>query len=93
MANDKNVPASKTVGIVTHKMLINTSEGVFAISLFSNNDLHQHFAKAFCDGDDDSDLLVSLITGAKIVKNEEAPSDDSRLQRLLALKAAAASAP
>jgi len=86
MAIEKNTTGSNTAGTVTHKMLVTTTEGVFAISLFSNNELHSDFAKAFCNKDA-SGLIQSLITDIKIVPNEAPPKDDSRLNRLSALVA------
>ena len=82
MAIDKSVDSKN--GVVTHKMLITTTEGTFAVSLFSNNELHSDFAKAF-SGKEVGDLIQSLITDIKIVPNEAPPKDDSRLNRLAAL--------
>lgn len=88
MATEKNTATgSNSNGTVTHKMIIETSEGNFAVSLFSNNDLHQDFAKAFGDGSNIADLISALTTSVKIVPNEAAPKDASRLARLAALKA------
>ena len=87
MANEKNTPVNNKTGEVTHKMIIETTEGNFAVSLFSNNDLHQDFAKAFGDGSNIVELMGALTTSVKIVPNEAAPKDDSRTNRLLALKA------
>lgn len=88
MAIEKNTATgSNSNGTVTHKMIIETSEGNFAVSLFSNNDLHQDFAKAFGDGSNIVELMGALTTSVKIVPNEAAPKDDSRANRLLALKA------
>jgi hypothetical protein len=86
VANEKNTTGSNTAGTVTHKMIIETSEGNFAISLFSNNELHQDFAKAF-EGENFSELFAALTSSVKIVKNEAAPKDETRLNRLAALKA------
>ena len=93
MANDKNVPVGSKDGVVTHKLLVTTTEGIFSISLFSNNMMHQNFATAFNDGETDSTLIVSLITGAKIVPADEKPADNGSLARLQALKAKAKAAP
>jgi len=87
MAIEKNTATGSKDGVVTHKMIIETSEGNFAVSLFSNNDLHQDFAKAFGDGSNIVELMGALTTSVKIVKNEAAPKDESRLARLAALKA------
>ena len=84
MATEKNTPVESKNGVVTHKMLVTTTEGVFAISLFSNNELHSDFAKAFCNKNA-SDLIQSLITDIKIVPNEAPPKDETRLNRLAAL--------
>jgi hypothetical protein len=89
MANDKNVATGSKDGVVTHKLLITTTEGTFSISLFSNNKIHQNFATAFNEGEKDSELIVSLITGAKIVAADEKPADDGSLARLQAMKEAA----
>ena len=88
MATEKNTTGSKD-GVVTHKLLVTTTEGTFSISLFSNNKMHQQFATAFDGGEADSALIVSLITGAKIVKADDVVEDDGRLARLLAMKEAA----
>ena len=88
MANDKNVPVNNKTGEVTHKLVITTTEGNFTVSLFSNNEVHQDFAKAFCGDADISDLFSALTTNIVIVKNEQAPKDESRLARLAALKQA-----
>jgi hypothetical protein len=87
MAIEKNTTGSNAAGTVTHKMIIETSEGNFAVSLFSNNDLHQDFAKAFGDGSNIVELMGTLTTSVKIVPNEAATKDDSRTNRLLAMKA------
>ena len=87
MAIEKNTTGSNTAGTVTHKMIIETSEGNFAVSLFSNNDLHQDFAEAFTGDANIAEILSAIITSVKIVKNEAAPKDESRLARLTALKA------
>ena len=90
MAIEKNTPVGKESGVVTHKLLVTTTEGTFSISLFSNNKMHQQFATAFDGGVADSELIVSLITSAKIVKADDAIlEDDGRLARLLAMKEAA----
>jgi hypothetical protein len=86
MAIEKNTASTKN-GEVTHKMIIETSEGNFAVSLFSNNDLHQDFAEAFTGDANIAEILSAIITSVKIVKNEAAPKDESRLARLAALKA------
>ena len=91
MAIEKNTTGSKD-GVVTHKLLVTTTEGTFSISLFSNNTMHQNFATAFNDGEADSALIVSLITGAKIVPADEKPADNGSLARLQALKAQAKAA-
>ena len=87
MANDKNVPVNNKTGEVTHKLLIETTEGTFAISLFSNNDLHQDFAAAFTGDANIAELFQALTTNVRVVKNEAAPKDETRLNRLAALKA------
>ena len=89
MATEKGNAVDSKNGVVTHKLVIETTEGNFAVSLFSNNDLHVDFAKAFGDGTDFKELFETLVTNVKIVKNEVAPKDDSRTNRLLALKAGA----
>ena len=88
MANEKNTPVNNKTGEVTHKLVITTTEGNFTVSLFSNNEVHQDFAKAFCGDADISGLFSALTTNVVIVKNEQAPKDESRLARLAALKAA-----
>jgi hypothetical protein len=89
MAIEKNTPVGKESGVVTHKLLVTTTEGTFSISLFSNNKMHQQFATAFDGGVADSELIISLITSAKIVKADDVVEDDGRLARLLAMKEAA----
>lgn len=89
MATEKNTATGSKDGFVTHKLLVTTTEGTFGVSLFSNNTMHQQFATAFNDGEADSALIVSLITGAKIVAADDKPVDDGRLARLQAMKEAA----
>ena len=89
MANEKNTATGSKDGVVTHKLLVTTTEGTFSISLFSNNTMHQNFATAFNDGEADSALIVSIITGAKIVPADEKPADNGSLARLQAMKEAA----
>ena len=61
MATEKNTTGSNTAGTVTHKMIIETSEGNFAVSLFSNNDLHQDFAEAFTGDVNIAEILSAII--------------------------------
>ena len=91
MANEKNtdVKSGSKDGVVTHKLLITTTEGTFSVSLFSNNKTHQNFATAFNEGEKDSALIISLITSAKIVVADEKTADDGSLARLQAMKEAA----
>lgn len=72
MATDKNTPVGKESGTVTHKLIVETKFGAFAISLFSNNPLHQAIAKKSAVAGF-SDKFVAVIENCKIVA-----ADDSK---------------
>lgn len=76
MANDKNTPVGKESGVVTHKVIVETKFGTFAISLFSNNPSHQRLATK---GDlmDFSAKFIKGVTECRIVvvgDDNKAPS-------------------
>lgn len=76
MANDKNVPVGSKDGVVTHKVIVETKFGTFAISLFSNNAAHQRLAtKAEIAGF--SEKFIKGLTECRIVvagDDNKAPS-------------------
>ncbi len=66
MANDKNVPVGSKDGVVTHKIIVKTAFGNFAISLFSNNPVHQAVAKN-SSKDTFSAKFIAQIQGVEVI--------------------------
>ena len=76
MATEKNTPVGKDSGVVTHKVIVETKFGTFAISLFSNNPVHQAVARNR-GKERFSEKFIAQIKGIEIVDADaEKPSVD-----------------
>ena len=71
MATEKNTATGSKDGVVTHKIIVKTAFGNFAISLFSNNAVHQAVAKNSGKATF-SDKFIAQIQSIEVIVPDEA---------------------